>query len=354
MELYNRPLRLKTNKISYLIPGGALINRFLGEDESNPTASQMWIASVVQCVLDGAADSRSYLVDKDGGQCLKMLIEEKPAEYLGEEFAKKHGSNPGFLLKLLHSRDRLLAQVHPNKEKAKKYFDSPFGKTEAWYVLDTEPKACIWAGFRNGVTREYFQTLIERQDAEKILGCMYRFEIMPGDVVFIPAGLPHALGEGSLVAEIQEPTDITLRAERFRPDGSAMPEESLHSGIGMEGLLDCFDFDCGELDEIRKRIFLTPVVRQIPGGVETQLIGMPVTNCFGMKDVACDRLCQRENQRFMVLLVLGGSGWISWGKDGENRVSVKKGTELFLPHGVARYAYETECGMRVLECEPPV
>lgn len=53
-------------------------------------------------------------------------------------------------------------QVHPSKEMAKKYFASPFGKAEAWYVLDVSPetRAVIYAGFKPWVTRELFEELI--------------------------------------------------------------------------------------------------------------------------------------------------------------------------------------------------
>ena len=238
-----RPFRLASNRVNYLLPGGEMIDEFLGLARGAvPGASQMWVASTVQSTLPGAADSRSYILPEDGGGCLAEELQKDPAAFLGSAHAAAFGADVGFLLKLLHSSQRLLVQAHPDKAKAEKYFRWPHGKTEAWYVLATEGEAYIWAGFRPGVTREGFAALIEQQDTAAILGCLHQFAIAPGDVVFIPAGLPHAMGANSLVAEIQEPTDITLRAEYIRPDGSRLPPESLHGGAGMEALLDCFDF----------------------------------------------------------------------------------------------------------------
>ena len=360
---YERPIKLKTNKIPYLIPGGGLIERFLGEDGAGVTeepVSQMWIASVVQCVLEGARDSRSRIVEADGEElCLAEELSREPERYLGTEFWHRHGATPGFLLKLLNSRDRLLVQTHPDKEKAQKYFNSPFGKTESWYVMDTEPgtEAYIWAGFCPGVTKEQFRELILEQDREGILGCLHRFPVRKGDVIFIPAGLPHALGSGSLIAEIQEPTDITLRAERFRPDGSELPEESLHSGIGYDGLLDCFAFDCAEEDTVRERIFLQPDCRQYPWGEEERLIGYETTACFAMNRILCrgkDGECRRENKRFAVALVVGGSGWIEFGSKEQFRIPIEKGSELFLPYGLKAYRYVPEEELEILECYPPL
>lgn len=352
MGRYERPLKLKTNKIPYLIPGGGMIDRFLGE-EGRSTASQMWIASVVQCTLDGSRDSRSYIEEGTEEVCLADEIAREPWLYLGKAFHDKYGSNLGFLLKLLNSRDRLLVQTHPDKERAQKYFGSRFGKTESWYVVDTEPgkEAYIWAGFRQGVTREGFLDLIRKQDTEVILGCLHRFVITPGDVIFIKAGLPHALGADSLVAEIQEPTDITLRAERFRPDGSELPEISLHSGIGYEGLLDCFAFEPADQETVRERIFLKKNVKIHPWGEERNLIGYETTEMFAMKSVLCHDACERENHVFMVGLVLKGNGWVEYGD--HVRIPVKKGTELFIPHGVKHYRYIPEENMEVLECYPP-
>ncbi len=242
MGRYERPLKLKTNKIPYLIPGGGMIDRFLGE-EGRSTASQMWIASVVQCTLDGSRGSRSYIEEGKEEVCLADEIAREPGAYLGKAFYDKFGSNLGFLLKLLNSRDRLLVRTHPDKERAQKYFGSRFGKTESWYVVDTEPgkEAYIWAGFRQGVTREGF------------------------------------------------------------------------------------------LDLIRKNVKIHP------WGEERNLIGYETTELFAMKSVLCHDECERENHVFMVGLVLKGNGWVEYGD--HVRIPVKKGTELFIPHGVKHYRY---------------
>ena len=274
MKRYERPLVLETNKIAYLIPGGKLINRFLGEPETETLYSQMWIASVVQSALKGAEDSRSFFVENGRKFFLGEELDREPKLYLGQDFYDEFGVTTGFLLKLLNSRDRLLVQTHPDKEKAGKYFGLPFGKTECWHVLDTEADrtAYVWAGFCPGVTREYFLKLVKNQDTKSILKCLNRFEIKKGDTIFIPAGTPHALGAHSLVAELQEPVDITLRAERFRPDGSELPEESMHLGIGYDGLLDCFDFQCYDEYAMRQRIFLRTEKRSAFWGREETLI----------------------------------------------------------------------------------
>ena len=230
-------LRMAPNKVDYLIPGGEMINEFLGDGPGAQVCSQLWLASLVTSALaPGTTTGLSRVAGTD--EFLKDCLEAAPAEWLGEAHAARWGASLGFLLKLLHSRDRLLIQTHPDGEKAKKYFGLPCGKDEAWYVLAARPEACIWLGFRPGVTPERFRALIEKQDTASLLDCLHRVPIRPGEVYFIPAGTVHAMGSGSLVAEIQEPVDITLRAEYIRPDGSRLPKESMYGAAGMNSIRD--------------------------------------------------------------------------------------------------------------------
>lgn len=199
----NQMLRLAPNKVDYLIPGGEMINEFLGEGPGARVCSQMWIASLVTSALQpGTATGLSRVAGTD--VFLRDCLAKNPAAWLGEAHAAHWGVSLGFLLKLLHSRDRLLLQTHPDGARARKYFGLPSGKDEAWYVLDTRPGACIWLGFRPGVTPAYFRELIERQDTAALLDCLHQIPIRPGEVYFIPAGTAHAMGSDSLVAELQD------------------------------------------------------------------------------------------------------------------------------------------------------
>lgn len=357
-DISKKPWRLKTNKIQYLIKGGELLKRFFGYEDEGNLCSQVWIASTVTSSVNGS-EGLSQVETEEGSRYLKEMIEEQPVPILGEEHVKRWGSSTGVLIKMLNSCDRLLVQAHPDQEKAKRYFNSDFGKTESWYVLDldeTVEAPCIYAGFKPGVDRESFRRLIEIQDTEKILNCLYRFEIQKGQVILIPAGLPHTLGAGSLMIEIQEPVDITLRAERIRPDGSVLPEESLHSGIGLEALLDCFDFTIRSEEETRERIFISPQVLKEDDTVrEEVLIGSETTTCFGMNRIRISgtgkiKSCSKENKAFTIVLVTEGCGRIVT-EAGEELL--KKGTEIWIPHGVKTYRYETEQTLEIVECYPP-
>ncbi len=368
--LSRKPLVLRSNLVSYLIAGGPLLPQFMGLDPGldasfyparGHSPSQMWVASTVTSALGSDTEGLSRLSEEDGGFFLKTLLDSDPALFLGESHARRWGSNPGFLVKLLDSRDRLLVQVHPDKARAKKYFGSEFGKTEAWYVIDALPGAIIHAGFRPGVTKESLREAILEGDSRHILALLHAFPVVPGDVLFIPAGMPHALDSGSLVVEIQEPTDITLRAERKRPSGEILPESFLHAGRGMEALLDCFDYSCVDRASARAGIFLKPrLLRGDKSRGETSLVSRGTTACFSMSavSVAAGTGWSARNGSFAVGLVLSGEGWL---RAGDCRVPLRRGVEFFMPNGVREYSYEAASTdgaragavLKILECHPP-
>ena len=205
-------------------------------------------------------------------------------------------------------------------------------------MLAARPEACIWLGFRPGITPERFRALIEQQDTAGLLDCLHRVPIRPGEVYFIPAGTVHAMGSGSLVAEIQEPVDITLRAECVRPDGSRLPVESMYGPAGMDG-------PAGLL-HLRLPAPGGHAVRpSVPAGggarpaLARRLISRRQTGRFYMDEVTAEGAAiPCPNPDFQVLLVLEGEGTLRW--EGGS-LSVKRGDELFVPHGVASYRLES-------------
>ncbi len=354
-EFSRRPFVLRTNLIRHLIPGGALLPRFLGEDSNAHSAdqpSQMWVASTVTSVLGSGGQGLSRLAG-DEGVYLKTLLDSRPDLFLGSAHAAAWGGNPAFLVKLLNSRERLLVQVHPDRQKARRYFGLDFGKTEAWYVVDAEQGALAYAGFRPGVTRDVLRRAIAEQDSDAILGLLHAFPLAPGDVLFIPGGLAHALGSGSLVVEIQEPTDITLRAERRTPLGTVLTDMAMHGGAGMEAMLDCFDYSCLDFHARRRRVFVeSRTLASGSGFVEESLLSDETTPWFGMSAVTLEAGCEyrKQNDSFVVAIVIDGEGTAS---GGGVRIPLRRSTELFIPNGVKEYAYATEQGIKVIECHPP-
>lgn len=220
----------------------------------------------------------------------------------------------GVLVKLIDSAERLTLQVHPDRDTAGKLFGSPYGKTECWHILSCHPvngeDPCIYLGFQPGVTRSQWKQLFARQDIPGMLAAMQRYPVHPGDTILIEGGMPHAIGAGCFLVEIQEPTDYTIRVERTTPSGFAVADSMCHQGLGFERMFDCFHYEPLTRQQIHDRWFIPPQeLSRMPGGRLTQLIGYDRTPLFCLEEVVVSGTVERPAcPAFSGLYVLSGSG----------------------------------------------
>lgn len=154
------------------------------------------------------------------GKTLHQLLIESPDQLLGANAKPTvHGRFP-LLLKILDAREVLSVQVHPDDETAAQLGEPDVGKTEMWHVLQAEPGSELICGLRPNMTAETFS---EAAASGVVQADMIRFPATPGQSVFVPAGAVHAIGEGILIAEIQQNSDLTYRIydwDRIQADGS--------------------------------------------------------------------------------------------------------------------------------------
>lgn len=168
------------------------------------------------------------------GNSLEELIEVYMGDLVGDGVFEKFGVFFPLLIKFIDANEVLSIQVHPDDEMAKKLFDS-YGKTEMWYVIETEKDAEMIVGFNQEVTKETYVHHLENNSLLTILNAEKTF---PGDVFYLPAGRIHAIGSGILLAEIQQTSDATLRIYDFnRVDDKGRPRK-LHT----EQALEVIDF----------------------------------------------------------------------------------------------------------------
>jgi mannose-6-phosphate isomerase len=174
------------------------------------------------------------------GTSLGELIAERGSELLG-----RHHPQVRFplLLKFLDAARTLSVQVHPDDARAARLDPPDLGKTEAWVVLAAEPGSTIYAGLKPGVGRE---VLAEAIRGGRCQGLLHQFHPKRGDCVFLPAGTVHALGEGLLVAEIQQASDTTYRLFDWNRPGADGRPRPLH----VEQALDVIDYDRGPVGPI--------------------------------------------------------------------------------------------------------
>ncbi len=166
------------------------------------------------------------------GNRLEEIAEIYMDELLGEDVYAKFGTEFPLLVKFIDAADRLSIQVHPGDRLASERHHA-WGKTEMWYVIDAKPGAVIYTGFRRKITREEY---LEHLAARKLADLVNVTPVRPGDVFFIPAGLVHAIGEGVLLAEIQQTSDVTYRIYDWdRVDASGKPRE-MHTALAIDAI----------------------------------------------------------------------------------------------------------------------
>src|SRR5690554_7740652 len=153
------------------------------------------------------------------GKSLAELVRDYGPELLGQ---KTHGKKFPLLLKILDAWEVLSIQVHPDSEFAGKH-EGCAGKTEVWYILKARPGAKIVYGLRPEITREDFVTALEQSKLER---CLNEVEVKQGEVYSIPAGLVHTLGDGIMMVELQQNSDLTYRVyewNRVDKNGRSRP-----------------------------------------------------------------------------------------------------------------------------------
>lgn len=233
------------------------------------------------------------------------------------------------LVKFLDANDNLSVQVHPSAEYAATH-DDAYLKSEAWYVLDREPGACIYKGIVAGTTKEAFRKAIENDEVEKL---MIRVPVEPGDCHYLPSGTCHALGAGVLVAEVQTPSDTTFRVYDWGRKG-----RELH----VEPALACIDF--GHPPPTSK-----PTHIEGPYGTIDRLV-----NCEYFRidrvQLAKDAREPLQQRQPLVWMVLAGAGVIEH-EHGRDDVGI--GRTLYLPPQMTGVTLTVSEPMTLLEVSFP-
>lgn len=143
------------------------------------------------------------------GQTLESLLEEHPDEILGDTPRRPDGRFP-LLVKLLDARKRLSLQVHPDDATAERLGASDRGKSEAWYILDAAPGACVFLGLEDQVDEATLRRAIDGDEGE-LERHLQSLPVQRGDILQVPSGTVHALGGGIVLLEVQQNSDLTYR-----------------------------------------------------------------------------------------------------------------------------------------------
>lgn len=232
--------------------GGAGIAAFRGESWIASHEPEDWIASTTS-VFGQEPIGQTRLPD---GSSLASALAADPEHWLGREHAERWGPDQRLLVKLLDAGQRLPVHAHPHDDFAARHLGAAHGKAEAWYILRG---GAVHLGLTRDVGAEELTKLVESQDTTTLLGLLHRVTVAPGDVVYVPPGELHAIGEGVLLLELQQPEDLSILLEwdGFALDGA----RSGHLGLGFATALEAVNTRSRPRESVDRLVRTAP-----PGG----------------------------------------------------------------------------------------
>ena len=304
--------KLQPTRVYRAYWGGENLDRLENRQPERSRFPEDWLSSVTAAFNPGRDVENEGLSKTEDGRFLRDIINENKTEMIGGR------ENMSLLFKLLDSAERLAIQVHPTVEFAKKYFNSRYGKTECWYILNDGGE--VYIGFKEGITKEYWKSLFDTQSIDKMLECLHKFNVKKGDFIFVSGGVPHAIGKNCFLAELQEPTDLMVIPEKVTPSGVVLDESKLHGGLGFEKMFDCFNYEGLSEDETRNKYFIKPYKRNEN---ELVLADKAITDKFRFVQVSVAGEYTYTADSYAVCVVINGSAAL-------NGIKLETGDRVFI------------------------
>ena len=211
----NMPLLLRPAGKDYLWGGSRLNDEFEKGIDLSPVA-ETWECST-------HPDGPSYVVGGEfDGMKLAEVLRNHP-EYLGERH--RGMTELPILIKFIDAKKDLSVQVHPTDEYAREHEKGQLGKTEMWYVLDAGRDAKLVYGLKRDSSEAEVRKAIANGT---LMNYLQQVPVRKDDLFFIEAGTIHAIGAGTLVAEIQENSNLTYRLYDYDRTGKDGKKRELH------------------------------------------------------------------------------------------------------------------------------
>ena len=319
-------IKMLPNRVRRNYLGGSRIDAFRGNPgQPDGERPEEWLCSTVEAKNPGLppVENEGYACFLEKGEPKRLVneITENPQHYTGKDTF----TSLSFLAKWLDSSIRLHMQAHPKKEFSKKYLGCDYGKFEAYYVLsirDTVKEPYIRLGFqRPDISKELWTRIVETQDIPEMDSCFEKIPVKPGDVIYIPGGMPHAIGEGIFMLELMEPSDLVVRCEYVR-EGIEVPPPARFMNRGLEFCMDIFDYTPYTSEEIREKFFLKPqTVEEEEGFRKELLVPSAISGCFDAYRITVKgEKTLKKDKRYGVMVATKGKGVVET-KDGELSVA---------------------------------
>ena len=303
-------LKLKPACKDYLWGGHRLAEEY-GVEYDGEILAEAW-------ELSAHPDGASIITNgKYSGKSLREFLDAEGLEILGTH-CRRFREFP-ILAKFIDAKDNLSIQVHPSNAYALKN-EGQYGKTEMWYVLDAEPGAFLYYGFKHEISKEEFKRRIEENTLLEVLNAV---PVKKGDVLFIESGTLHAIGAGILLAEIQQNSNVTYRIYDYGRVGADGKKRDLHIEKALA---------------VTNRIPIIKSAENYPHVADCDYFTVDKLNLDGKLTYRMQGNVGEES--FLSILILDGAGTIS--NKGE-KISYKKGDSFLLTANAGDWQIEGSC-----------
>lgn len=333
------PVFFNRNRVFRVYKGGKLFSTLYNGKEEDCFYPEEWVASCVKALnKDSLNENEGLSFIENTDVTFKRYLEENKETALG-----KNSFN--ILVKILDSAIRLPVQAHPDKHFSRKYFNSEYGKTEAWLVLATREGANISIGFEEEISYEDFVKAIEKSDTDKTVfdNMLHKIPVKSGDLFIIPAKTVHAIGAGCLILEIQEPTDFTIQPERWCGDYK-LSEGEMYLGLEREIALKCFDLSiCADKGEKLAKV-VPEIIEKNQEYTKESLISSKQTDCFILNRYTVKEKMKLEGSE--LYFVIDGDAHLE--SDGYLR-QIRKGDYFFIPE-ISNGQYDISGNAVIIGC----
>ncbi len=324
-ELY--PLKFKPVLKEKIWGGRSLADHYGKDAGSLKNIGESWELSAVSDNL--SVVSNGFLA----GNNIEEIIEVYMSDIVGESVYDKFGCEFPLLIKFVEAREVLSVQVHPGNEMARERHNA-YGKTEMWYILESEEGARIYTGFSKPVSRYDYINALENNS---LPGLLNMEDARAGDVFFTPAGRIHAIGAGIVLVEIQQTSDITYRIYDWGRTGfDGMPRE-LHTDLA----LDAIDFTAVGSNKIR----IGPEENKTRILVKSEFFNTNILRFNGQVEKDYNLI-----DSFIIYICTEGRFLIRWDNNSE---MVTKGETVLIPAAIREIILLPEKETTILEVYTP-
>ncbi len=256
------------------------------------------------------------------GKLLKDIVLNDKEAWLGSAFTEV--KKFPLLIKFIDAKEKLSVQVHPDDAYAAVNENGEFGKNECWYILDSKPGSELIVGLKKEISKEDFVQAVKDGKVEDTLNTI---PVKAGDVINIPAGVLHAIGDGIVLAEVQQNSDTTYRVYDWNRVGLDGKKRDLH----IEKSIDVIDFE--GIHETTKTEGLSIK------NEEFETLYYIANSYFALEKVKLHgtMLHDTEQKKFYIYLCIDGSGSLNYNQES---YPIKKGDAVFIPASLGSYSIE--------------